>query len=1143
MDQEIFKYDVFLSHSSNDKPLIRELAERLRADGLRVWFDEWVIRPGDVIPHQIELGLESSRVLVLCMSANAFGSDWARLEAGMFRFRDPLNKGRRFVPLRIDDAPVPGSLAQIMYVDWRENDRSDSYAKLLDACRPPKRPSSVPVSASTRLTTGQKQTINLSSPGSVFSFAEDGKSALFASGARILEASWTKANGTSVCLNTRAGPITSMFWDSKTGLILEAAHDKAIRVWHQHDATCHGVLEGHIATVTCFADLGSGFIVSGSDDETLRYWNLSELTNMKVLRGHSGSVLAVATLDGQVVSSGEDNTVRLWDVVGGRCIRVLEGHTASVRAISCSAPTRRVLTGSDDASVRLWDMTTGMCLRIFEGHTDRIFSLAWAPGQRFFATAAGDLTVRVWDSETGSCLAVLDGHQTDVIAVDWSPDGVEVLSADANSLRRWNVLDAISTAGRTQPSRSLDSVSEDQVLYTNAKVLLVGESGAGKTGLSKRLALNRWELSSSTVGAWATQWKVLIGRSDAVEREIWLWDFGGQADQRLIHQLYMDETSLVVLIFDGQKSDVFDSMVQWDNDLRRSAQNDYAKLLVAGRVDASPVRVAARDLEAFCKDHGYQRYIETSALTGYGCDELREAIVQGIHWDRIPWRSSPRLFKLLKEEVVQLKDDGRILMRFNDLRDMLLLKLHGVADRFTDEQLKAVLNLLTGPGVIAELKFGGWILFQPELINVYAQAVLRHMLEDRSEMGCVLESDVLEGKLDFQTPVAIQPDEERFILHAMHQILLERGLCSREFTDNGSVLVFPSYFKRHRPELVGHPAILVSYTFEGFVSEIYSTLVVRLHHTRPFEHDQLWQDAADFRTALGQQIGFKLTRKKDASGRIDVYCDPAIPLGEKIVFIRYVHEHLRLRATNVERRRHYVCGACGNALLDLEAVTRRAAKGLNDIGCPSCDARVNLVDEIEEMYASREMMRTVQGLEEKVEIELDNESKERALVGEVISAVALAGQICREKFVSDYGIDAEIEFKDDNHKATGELLFLQLKSGDSYLRHRKSDGKEIFAIKDARHAAYWMAQKAPVMLVIRNSKGEIRWMEIRTYLLDRLKQAKKDKRQRGYANEQEAISHIEFEGLPFDTTSILKWRARLLGLQDGRRAPKSATSR
>jgi hypothetical protein len=103
-----FHFDVFLSHSSKDKAVARAVADRLRQDGLRLWFDEWEIRPGDSIPAKIEEGLEHSRVLVLCMSANAFGSDWAQLEAGTFRFRDALNKDRRFIPLRLDDARQAG---------------------------------------------------------------------------------------------------------------------------------------------------------------------------------------------------------------------------------------------------------------------------------------------------------------------------------------------------------------------------------------------------------------------------------------------------------------------------------------------------------------------------------------------------------------------------------------------------------------------------------------------------------------------------------------------------------------------------------------------------------------------------------------------------------------------------------------------------------------------------------------------------------------------------------------------------------------------------------------------------------------------------------------------------------------------------
>ena len=74
-----FQYDIFLSHGAKDKVVVRPLAERLRQDGLRVWFDEWVLVPGDSIPAKIEEGLEHPHVLVLCMSANEFGPDYNSL--------------------------------------------------------------------------------------------------------------------------------------------------------------------------------------------------------------------------------------------------------------------------------------------------------------------------------------------------------------------------------------------------------------------------------------------------------------------------------------------------------------------------------------------------------------------------------------------------------------------------------------------------------------------------------------------------------------------------------------------------------------------------------------------------------------------------------------------------------------------------------------------------------------------------------------------------------------------------------------------------------------------------------------------------------------------------------------------------------
>ena len=118
-------------------------------------------------------------------------------------------------------------------------------------------------------------------------------------------------------------------------------------------------------------------------------------------------------------------------------------------------------------------------------------------------------------------------------------------------------------------------------------------------------------------------------------------------------------------------------------------------------------------------------------------------------------------------------------------------------------------------------------------------------------------------------------------------------------------------------------------------------------------------------------------------------------------------------------------------------------------------------------------------------------------------------------WISDHGIDGEIEFKDDQGNASGQRLYLQLKSGDSYLSERKRDDSEVFQIKNPRWAQYWQDQAYPVMLVIRTSDGVIRWMDVSDYL----------KRQSTGKTSKQVI----FEGERFDVMSVRRWRQKLLG--------------
>lgn len=101
---------------------------------------------------------------------------------------------------------------------------------------------------------------------------------------------------------------------------------------------------------------------------------------------------------------------------------------------------------------------------------------------------------------------------------------------------------------------------------------------------------------------------------------------------------------------------------------------------------------------------------------------------------------------------------------------------------------------------------------------------------------------------------------------------------------------------------------------------------MRLHFTEPFQQDQLWRYAADFKTNTGKQLGVKLTRRAPGLGELEVYFDPAVAMEEKIIFSEYVHEHLLQHARGVERLRHYVCPQCGTPVDNREVAMKR----LND---------------------------------------------------------------------------------------------------------------------------------------------------------------------------------------------------------------------
>ena len=552
----------------------------------------------------------------------------------------------------------------------------------------------------------------------------------------------------------------------------------------------------------------------------------------------------------------------------------------------------------------------------------------------------------------------------------------------------------------------------------------------------------RRDSSSSTDAAWATHWPLPHEpKAEDGEREIWLWDFAGQPDYRLAHPLYMDETALAVFAFYPQDRNPLAGLAEWDRMMTRAARKPFAKLLVAGRCDRGGAMISRGLIDQFRHDHQFGPYIETSAQTGLGCDDLARAIVDQIDWDAIPYTVSPDTFRKLKEIIVRIKDrtyagakgekeptPAPVLLS-SDALARRVSEEWGDETAFTDDEFRAVVSLLHGPGVVWKLEFGDLVLLQPERINAYAAALVRKVRKHIDEMGVIPEAEVLDGYLEYADMVRLPKDEEDIILRAMHLMVVDRGLCIRHHVSaTERLLVFPSLYKRERPERPSHPLILMTFRFEGHLDEIYATLVVRLHHTDAFDYKKLWIDAADFESPTGNRIGLKMTRH-EGQGEITVFADGNVSEVSRLMFVKYVHEHLKARDPNCVRIRHYVCDKCKRPFGDQAKIDEARDHRQKHVFCGLCGKKIVLDDVIERRFGAEETARQAREMQEQAQAVLDNESKELILVGHAFVIAGEAGQIFRQYTNSDHGIDGEIEFKKSTGEASSRLIYLQLKSG------------------------------------------------------------------------------------------------------------------
>lgn len=168
-----------------------------------------------------------------------------------------------------------------------------------------------------------------------------------------------------------------------------------------------------------------------------------------------------------------------------------------------------------------------------------------------------------------------------------------------------------------KPNGKKEESKEEFDVYV--KILLLGDSGVGKTCLLKRYRDNNYKHNFiSTVGI---DYKVHYTNIDNKRVKCQIWDTAGQERFHVITRAYYKGSHGIVLVFDITEKSTFTNIEYWMKNISQHANTNVQIILVGNKSDLAKKRqVTVEEADAVAKRYNIQ-YFETSAKTGSNVDE------------------------------------------------------------------------------------------------------------------------------------------------------------------------------------------------------------------------------------------------------------------------------------------------------------------------------------------------------------------------------------------------------------------------------------------------------------------------------------------------------------------------------------------
>ncbi|KAF2462358.1 small GTP-binding protein [Lineolata rhizophorae] len=160
-------------------------------------------------------------------------------------------------------------------------------------------------------------------------------------------------------------------------------------------------------------------------------------------------------------------------------------------------------------------------------------------------------------------------------------------------------------------------------------VVLIGDSGVGKSNLLSRFTRNEFNLDSkSTIGVEFATRSIQVDNK-TIKAQI--WDTAGQERYRAITSAYYRGAVGALLVYDISKHQTFENVTRWLKELRDHADSNIVIMLVGNKSDLRHLRaVPTQDAKEFASENVLS-FIETSALDATNVELAFQNILTDIY--------------------------------------------------------------------------------------------------------------------------------------------------------------------------------------------------------------------------------------------------------------------------------------------------------------------------------------------------------------------------------------------------------------------------------------------------------------------------------------------------------------------------------